>query len=120
MGESQPVTVGDIHWVELPGADGREQQGRRPAIIVQDESYTGRSPVILVVPLTTATAALRFVGTILIRPTAETGLQRPSVALVFQLRAIDRRRIKERIGRLTSEMLNEMFAELDKITGRTA
>ena len=114
------MTVGDIHWVELPGADGREQQGRRPAIIVQDDGYAGRSPVVLVVPLTTATAAIRFAGTTLIRPTAETGLQKPSVALVFQLRAIDRRRLKERIGRLTQDILSEMFTELDKITGRSA
>jgi len=35
---------------------------------------------------------MRFAGTTLIRPTAEEGLQRVSVALVFQLRAMDRAR----------------------------
>jgi mRNA-degrading endonuclease toxin of MazEF toxin-antitoxin module len=29
------VTVGDIHWVQLPAANGREQWGRRPAVILQ-------------------------------------------------------------------------------------
>jgi mRNA interferase MazF len=73
---------------------------------------------VLVVPLTTARAAMRFAGTILIRPTDENGLPQASVALVFQLRAIDRRRVQERIGRVDIAVLQEMLAELDKLTGR--
>jgi mRNA-degrading endonuclease toxin of MazEF toxin-antitoxin module len=33
------MKIGDIHWVELPDAGGREQSGRRPAVIMQDDSY---------------------------------------------------------------------------------
>ena len=77
------MSVGDIHWVELPAADGREQRGRRPAVILQDDHYAGELPVLLVVPLTTTRAAVRFAGTTLIRPTVENGLGQVSVALVF-------------------------------------
>ncbi len=113
------MTVGDIHWVQLPAANGREQGGRRPAVILQDERYAGGLPVVLVVPLTTARAALRFAGATLIQPTVENGLRQVSVALVFQLRAIDRRRVEERLGNVSAEVLHEMFVELDKLTGRT-
>jgi mRNA interferase MazF len=113
------VSVGDIHWVDLPAANGREQRGRRPAVMLQDDHYAGTPPVVLVVPLTTTRAAMRFVGTTLIRPTAENGLRQVSVALVFQLRAIDRRRIQERIGTVSAEVLNAMFEELGKLTGRS-
>jgi mRNA interferase MazF len=89
-----PMTVGDIHWVELPSDGGREQQGRRPAIIVQDDGYAGRLPTVLVIPLSSARAALSFAGTTLIRATAQRGLRLDSVALAFQLRAIDRSRVK--------------------------
>ena len=112
------MTIGDIHWVELPAANGHEQGGQRPAIIVQDDAYGRSLPVVLVVPLTTARAALRFAGTTLITPSAENGLRQPSVALVFQLRGIDRRRVRERIGRVAAETLRQVFAELDKLTGR--
>jgi mRNA interferase MazF len=112
------VSVGDIHWVDLPAANGREQRGRRPAVILQDDDYAGTLPVVLVVPLTTTRAAMRFAGTTLIRPTAENGLRQVSVALVFQLRAIDRRRIQERIGSVSEEVLREIFEELGKLTGR--
>jgi mRNA interferase MazF len=61
---------------------------------------------------------MRFAGTTLIRPTAENGLPQTSVALVFQVRAIDRRRVQERIGRVAPAVLQEMLTELDKLTGR--
>ena len=61
---------------------------------------------------------MRFAGTALIQPTTENGLRQASAALVFQLRAIDRRRIQERIGCVGAAVLNEIFAELDKLTGR--
>jgi mRNA interferase MazF len=94
-GGGRTVSVGDIPWVDLPAADGREQRGRRPAVVLQDDDYGGDLPVVLVVLLTTARAAMRFSGTTLIRPTAENGLRQALVALVFQLRAIDRHRIQE-------------------------
>jgi mRNA interferase MazF len=103
--------VGDIHWVDLPAVNGREQRGRRPVVVFQDDDYGGNLPVVLVVPLTTARAAMRFAGTTLIRPTVANGLRQVSVALVFQLRAIDRRRMQERIGTVSAEVLNAMFEE---------
>jgi mRNA interferase MazF len=112
------VTVGDIHWVQLPTANGYEQRGRRPALILQDDHHAGGLPVVLVVPLTTTRAALRFAGTTLIQPATEHGLRQASVALVFQVRAIDRCRVQERIGSISAEVLHEVFAELDKLTGR--
>jgi len=113
------VSVGDMHWVDLPAVNGREQRCRRPAVVLQDDNYGGDLPVVLVIPLTTARAAMRFAGTTLIRPTAENGLRQASVAPVFQLRAIDRHRIQERIGTVSAEVLNAMFEELGKLTGRS-
>ena len=73
----------------------------------------------LVVPLTTARGAMRFAGTVLIRPTPENGLLQASVALVFQLRAIDRRRVRECLGSVGEPVLHAMRTELDKLTGHT-
>jgi mRNA interferase MazF len=86
-------------------------------VVLQDDNYGGDLPVVLVVPLTTARAALRFAGTTLIHPTAENGLRQASVALVFQLRAMDRRRIQERLGTVSAEVLHAIFEELGKLTG---
>src|SRR2546430_12379704 len=95
MGSGRAVRVGDMHWVDLPAANGREQRGRRPAVVLQDDDYGGDLPVVLVAPLTTARAAMRFAGTTLIYPTAENGLRQASVALVFLIRGLYPRRLLE-------------------------
>lgn len=112
------MAPGDIHWIELPPANGHEQAGMRPGVILQDDGYGVELPVVLVAPVTTAAAASRFPGTLSIQPSAENGLRRPSVILVFQLRAIDRRRILERIGSLDADTLGAVYDLLDRLTGR--
>lgn len=111
------MNIGDIHWVEFPPANGREQQGRRPAIVVQDDRYAGSLPTTMVVPLSTAIRALRFAGTTTISASIESGLRQDSVALVFQFRAIDRGRVKERLGRISDDEVKAAFDELLKLTG---
>ncbi len=75
--------IGDIHWVELPDAGGREQSGRRPAIVIQDDVNAGSLPTTIVIPLSSALAALRFPGTASIKATEDSGLRTDSVAIVF-------------------------------------
>jgi mRNA interferase MazF len=111
------MKIGDIRWVELPDVGGREQSGRRPAIILQDDSYAASLPTTVVVPLSTAIAALRFPGTSLIKATDRSGLRNDFVALVSQIRSIDRGRIKETVGEVSVLELAEIRAELAKLFG---
>ena len=112
------MICGEIYWIEFPGGAGRAQAGRRPAIIVQDPAASTRLPTVLAVPLTTQQDAMRFPGTVLIQPDASNRLSRVSVALVFQLTAIDRRFLTTRIGELDPTTLNAILSALDEITGR--
>jgi len=112
------MTRGDIYWVDLPGAGGRSQRGRRPALLIQDDKYGGKLPTVLVAPLTSTRKALRFAGTTLIVGTKESGLRNDSVALVFQCVAIDRNQIGEQLGRVTDQELTDVLGELKKLTGQ--
>jgi len=112
------VSPGDIHWVELPPANGHEQAGRRPAIVLQDDSYAAASPLLLVVPLTTAAAVTRYPGVVAVPVTPENGLSQDSYALVFQFRALDRRRLRERLGSVSADVLSAIHAALDRLLGR--
>jgi mRNA interferase MazF len=119
MGEGgSTVNLGDIYWVEFPSTNGHEQAGRRPAIILQEESMGGGLPVAFAIPLTSSLKALRFSGTVRIDPSSENRLTQPSVALVFQLRAVDRRRFGELVGTISQEHLAAIFIMLDNLTGR--
>ncbi len=60
---------------------------------------------------------LRFAGTAQVKATDSSGLRTDSVALVFQIRAIDRGRIKEAIGTVSILELAEIRAELAKLFG---
>jgi mRNA interferase MazF len=99
------VVPGDIYLVEIPVSGGHEQSGTRPAVILQEPSYSGRLSTVLVVPLTSQIKALNFPGTLRILPDTLNHLQKESVALAFQLRAIDRRRLKARLGTLDADTL---------------
>lgn len=112
------MTPGDVYWVELPAATGHEQAGRRPGIVLQEDSFAGNSPLVFIVPLTTTLSVSRFTGTVTVEPTSENGLTRTSLALVFQLRATDRNRIRDKIGFVTAEVLTEIFVKLDQMMGR--
>ena len=111
------MTIGEIHWVVLPDTGGREQAGQRPAIVMQNDGYAGSIPTVLVIPLSSAIAALRFPGTAPIKANKTSGLRTDSVALVFQLRAIDRGRIKEKIGVVSDSEIADIRSELAKLLG---
>ena len=111
------MTIGEIHWIGLPDTGGREQAGRRPAIAIQNDGYAGSLPTVLVIPLSSAIAALRFPGTALVKADKASGLRTDPVALVFQLRAIDRDRIKEKIVVVSESELVEIRSELAKLLG---
>jgi mRNA interferase MazF len=109
---------GDIYWVELPPASGREQIGHRPAVILQDEIFAGGNPLVTVLPITSSIAATRFAGTLIVEPDETNHLWQASVVLVFQIRSVDRRIVKEKIGEVTPDQLTELYALLDSLTGR--
>ena len=109
------MRVGDLYWVELRASGGRAQAGRRPAIILQQ---TSNLPTVLVVPITSQQDALRFPGTVLIESTKENGLRHDSVALVFQLTAIDIRHVTNHLGVASQEVMENIWQALDDLTGR--
>ena len=99
---------GDIVLVELGMPHGHEQAGTRPAIVV---SVANR--MMLVIPLTSITTALRFSAVHLVTPSKKNRLNADSIALVFQLRALDARHIRSRIGSLDARDKRELNKLLD-------
>lgn len=109
---------GDILIVNLPApADsaGREQIGNRPAIVVQTDVTTAHLPTTMIVPFTSNLAATRFPYTMCVDPSAQNGLTRPSVLLIFQLRAIDKRRLGNKIGHLEEHYLQQLEGEIRRL-----
>ena len=110
------MNVGDIYWARFPGGAGHAQSGRRPAIVLQNASATARISTVLVVPLTTQLASLRFPGTVLIETEERNNLRRNSVALLFQLRAMDKIFFDDKIGTVSSAIRQALLDALDTLT----
>jgi mRNA-degrading endonuclease toxin of MazEF toxin-antitoxin module len=112
------MNVGDLAWVDFPPGAGRAQAGRRPAIIAQTAAASDRLPTVLLIPLTTQQDALRFPGTVLVEPDQSNGLRHLSVALVFQLTAVDRRFLGSRFGSISHTNMEAIWSAFQEITGR--
>lgn len=104
---------GDVLLVALPVSDGREQSGRRPGVAVQTD-ITGEL-MLMVAPITSNLKALRFTFTVEVDPSAENGLDVPSVIMIFQMRSIDKGRIVRKIGSLSNEDLDQVDKEIWKM-----
>lgn len=95
---------GEVWLIEFSDAKGHEQTGTRPAILLSEEIVN----VNIIVPLTSNILAARFPFTFEIAPSAKNGLSTESVALVFQLRAIDKSRLVKRLGEIELATLNQV------------
>ena len=102
---------GEIWLVELPATEGHEQSGNRPAILLVETEIN----IVIIVPLTSNLQALRFPHTIEIKPSIVNGLNNISIGLVFQLRAIDRIRLKKKIGNIEEQKLEELDSMMKKM-----
>lgn len=107
---------GEIYFVEIPLSGGHEQAGLRPAIIAQAAGLE-KLPTVLIVPLTSKLKASDFPFTFLIEPDKINNLDVTSVALVFQLRAIDKRRLENKIGRIGEAKLELLKQNMKEIMG---
>jgi mRNA interferase MazF len=83
----------DIVLVDLGETFGHAQGGKRPCIVV-----SVLNGMVLLVPLTSNMSAVRFDATVSVLPSQVNGLAHDSVALVFQLRATDVRKIEKKLG----------------------
>jgi len=102
---------GEIRVVDLNPATGAEADKRRPAVSGSNDgantmaTQLGRG-VVTVVPITSNVERVYPFQVLL--PRADVGLRADSKALAEQIRSIDVRRIGDRVGVLTSELLAEL------------
>lgn len=108
---------GEIWWADLGSHRPKEQTGRRPVVVWQSNTLTRVLQSVLVVPLTSNLDRANLAGTTLIRSQPD-GPPETSVALAFQMRAVPRSCLTERIRLLTPEEEAELELATDEALGR--
>lgn len=113
MTQTVPIKRGDVWRARLAFGAGHAQGGIRPVVVLQHDAINVTSPTILNVPFTSQLSTSKFAGTVLVQPDGQNGLVTPSIALVFQTNAIDRRFLVQRLGTLDAQSLDQILAALD-------
>ena len=101
------IKRGDIFYADLSPVVGSEQGGIRPVLIVQNDVGNKSSPTIIVAAVTSQMNKAKLPTHVEIHA-ADNGLSKNSVVLMEQLRTIDKKRLKERIGTLDSELIPDV------------
>lgn len=98
------VKKGDIYFADLSPVIGSEQGGIRPVLVVQNDVGNKYSPTIIVAAVTSQLNKAKLPTHVEI-DAKDNGLSKKSVVLLEQLRTIDKKRLKERIGAIDESLL---------------
>jgi len=103
---------GDVYQTVLDPANGSEQAGTRPAIIVSRDAINSSSPVLIVVPLTDRANKKHLYPSHVEMKMGEAGLTCDSVALCEQVRAIARTKLLKPMGHISNQRMSQVSASL--------
>jgi mRNA interferase MazF len=98
------IKQGDIFLANLSPVKGHEQSGLRPVVVLQKTLLNQKLNTVMIVPLTSNMKARNFLLTHFL-PTSVTNLTHDSVALVFQIRTIDKSRLTKHICCLSDDQI---------------
>lgn len=91
------VRRGDIYYADLSPVVGSEQGGVRPVLIIQNDVGNRYSPTVIAAAITSKTDKNKLPTHIPIEA-KDCGLQKDSVVLLEQVRTLDKRRLREKMG----------------------
>jgi len=112
------VKRGDIYYADLSPVIGSEQGGIRPVLVVQNDVGNKYSPTIIAAAITSQINKAKMPTHIEISA-EEFGLNKDSVVLLEQIRTIDKKRLKEKIGQLDEALMERVDSALTISFGLT-
>ena len=105
------VKRGDIYYADLSPVVGSEQGGLRPVLIIQNDVGNRYSPTVIAAAITSRMGKTKLPTHIDI--TADkVGLAKDSIVLLEQVRTLDKRRLKEKMGHLDEGMMSAVNAAI--------
>ncbi len=101
------VKRGEIYYADLSPVIGSEQGGIRPVLIVQNNVGNKYSPTVIVAAITSQINKAKMPTHIEI-DAQHFGLSKDSVILLEQIRTLDKKRLKEKIGTADIEVMDKV------------
>jgi len=101
---------GEIWFANLDPVKGSEQSGSRPVVIVSGDTLNDTLPIVIVVPITSKVKS--YPTCVILSASKVSGLRKDSEAMTFQIRALSKKRLTKRIGRIGGEELRGILKGL--------
>ena len=108
------IKRGELYYADLSPVIGSEQGGIRPVLVVQNDVGNKYSPTVIAAAVTSKINKAKLPTHIELNA-VEYGLSKDSVVLLEQIRTLDKRRLKERIGMLSPTKILRSFLMFNKI-----
>ena len=102
---------GHIYVADLNPRFGTEPGKVRPVVVVQTDALNRSHPSTIICPLTTKIAGFENPLRVAL-PKGVSGLKRPSDVLVDQIKSIDNRRLRKKLGAIPDPYLSELRAKV--------
>lgn len=101
------IKRGEIYYADLSPVIGSEQGGVRPVLIVQNDVGNKYSPTVIAAAITSQKDKTKLPTHITVGA-ENCGLAKDSIVLLEQVRTIDKKRLKERMGSLDTDAMNKV------------
>lgn len=115
------IRRGDIFYADLSPVVGSEQGGVRPVLIVQNDVGNRYSPTVIAAAITSQIGKSKLPTHIQVH--TDSGLARSSIVLLEQIRTLDKRRLKDRMGHLddaTMTLVNDALSVSFGLSGESS
>ncbi len=108
------ILRGDIFWANLDPAQGREQSGERPVLILSQEVFNDRSGTVIAMALTSQPQRAGFPLTLELSGSA---LPKKSWVKISQIRTLSVERLGKKITKISAEEIDRIVEGLIEIIG---
>lgn len=104
---------GEIWWVDLNPVKGREQAGRRPVLVISGNLLNEHTDIVIVCPLTSKLK--RYHGNLILSKNKTNGLEKTSEVLTWQVRAISKNRLVDKVGEIAENDVLKVHHTLNQL-----
>ncbi len=101
------IKRGELYYADLSPVVGSEQGGVRPVLVVQNDIGNKYSPTVIAAAVSSQINKAKLPTHIELRA-SDYGLPKDSVVLLEQIRTLDKRRLKERIGEIPLDLMTKV------------
>ena len=111
------IKKGSIYWVDFSPGKGSEPKGRRPGLVIQNNILNeSKLNTVLMVAITSTMKFGELPGNIVLRK-GEANLPKKCVINVTQIKSVDKKSLKEKIGSLSQEKMDQVYEGVKLVMG---